>query len=50
MPTDIQYKHELRKRLTEINRRMNMIRNKEFEKLLDELEKEANDIKASLEN
>ena len=42
MPTDVQFKHELRKQLTDIKRKLEMLRNKEYEKLekeyLDEIE------------
>ena len=42
MPTDVQFKHELRKQLTDIRRKLEMLRNKEYEKLekeyLDEIE------------
>lgn len=42
MPTDVQFKHELRKQLADIRRKLEMLRNKEYEKLekeyLDEIE------------
>ena len=42
MPTDVQFKHELRKQLTDIKRKLEMLRNKEYDKLekeyLDEIE------------
>ena len=42
MPTDVQFKHELRKQLAEVERKLEMLRNKEYEKLekefLDEIE------------
>ncbi len=50
MPTDIQYKHELRKRLTEINRRLKMLENNEIEKVMKELKQEADDIETSLQD
>lgn len=42
MPTDVQFKHELRKQLTDIRRKLELLRNKEYDKLekeyLDEIE------------
>lgn len=50
MPTDIQYKHELRKRLSEINRRLKMLENNDTETVINELKQEASDIQASLQD
>ena len=50
MPTDIQYKHELRKRLSEINRRLKMLENNDTETVINELKQEASDIEASLQD
>lgn len=33
MPTDIQFKHELRKQFTELQRKPELLENKEYEKL-----------------
>ena len=50
VPTDIQYKHELRKRLSEINRRLKMLENNDIETVINELKQEASDIQASLQD
>ena len=33
MPTDVQFKYELRKHLTELERKLELLRNEEYEKL-----------------
>lgn len=50
MPTDIQFKHELRKQLTELERRLELLDNKEYDKLRKEYLKEIEDIQASLQD
>ncbi|MDD6071097.1 MAG: hypothetical protein PUC12_09855 [Clostridiales bacterium] len=50
MPTDIQFKHELRKQLTELERRLELLENKEYDKLKKEYLKEIEDIQASLQD
>ena len=46
MPTDVQFKYELRKHLTELE----LLRNEEYEKLEKEYLKEIQDIQTSLED
>lgn len=50
MPTDVQFKHELRKQLKDINRKLEMLRNKEYEKLEKEYLGEIEDILKSLQD
>ena len=50
MPTDIQFKHELRKQLTEVERKLEMLRNKEYDKLEKEYVREIEDILKSLQD
>lgn len=50
MPTDIQFKYELRKHLTELERKLELLQNKEYEKLEKEYLKEIDDIKTSLQD
>ena len=50
MPTDIQFKYELRKHLTELERKLELLQNKEYEKLEKEYLKEIVDIKTSLQD
>ena len=50
MPTDIQFKYELRKHLTELDRKLELLQNKEYEKLEKEYLKEIDDIKTSLQD
>lgn len=50
MPTDIQFKYELRKQLTELQRKLELLENKEYDKLKKEYLKEIEDIKASLQD
>lgn len=50
MPTDVQFKHELRKQLAEAERKLEMLRNKEYEKLEKEYLREIDDILKSLQD
>lgn len=50
MPTDVQFKHELRKQLTEIKRKLEMLRNKEYDKLEKEYLNEIENIEQSLQD
>ena len=50
MPTDVQFKYELRKQLTELQRKLELLENKEYEKLKKEYLKEIEDIQASLQD
>lgn len=50
MPTDIQFKYELRKRLTDLERKLELLQNKEYEKLQKEFLKEIEDIQTSLQD
>lgn len=50
MPTDIQFKYELRKQLTELQRKLEMLTNKEYDKLKKEYLKEIEDIETSLQD
>ena len=50
MPTDIQFKHELRKQLTDLERKLELLEAKEYEKLKKEYRKEIEDIQASLQD
>lgn len=50
MPTDIQFKYELRKHLTELERKLELLQNKEYDKLEKEYLKEIEDIKTSLQD
>ena len=50
MPTDVQFKHELRKQLTDIKRKLEMLRNKEYDKLEQEYLREIEDIVNSLQD
>ena len=49
MPTDIQFKYELRKHLTELQRKLELLENEEYEKLKREYLKEIEDIETSLQ-
>ena len=49
MPTDVQFKYELRKRLTELNQKLDLLDNQEYEKLKAVLKQEIADIEASLQ-
>ncbi|MGN0513698.1 MAG: hypothetical protein ACI4GD_05415 [Lachnospiraceae bacterium] len=50
MPTDIQFKYELRKHLTDLQRKLELLKNKEYEKLEKEYLKEIEDIETSLQD
>ena len=51
MPTtDIQFKHELRKQLTDLERKLELLENKDYDKLKREYLKEIEDIQASLQD
>lgn len=50
MPTDVQFKYELRKQLTGLQRKLELLENKEYEKLKKEYLKEIEDIQASLQD
>lgn len=50
MLTDVQFKHELRKQLAEVERKLEMLRNKEYEKLEKEYLREIDDILKSLQD
>lgn len=50
MPADVQFKYELRKRLTELGRKLELLENKEYEKLKKEYLKEIENIQASLQD
>ena len=50
MPTDIQFKYELRKQLTDLKRKLEMLQNEEYEKLEKEFQKEIEDIETSLQD
>lgn len=50
MPTDVQFKYELRKRLIELNQKLEMLDHQEYEKLKTILKQEIADIEASLQD
>lgn len=50
MPTDVQFKYELRKKLTEENAKLEMLRNQEYDKLEKTLIQEIKVIEASLQD
>ena len=50
MPTDVQSKYELRNHLIELERKLELLRNEEYEKLEKEYLKEIQDIQTSLED
>ena len=50
MPTDIQFKYELRKRLTELNQKLELLDQQEYEKLKSVLKQEIADIETSLQD
>ena len=49
MQTDVQFKYELRKRLTELNQKLDLLDHQEYEKLKAVLKQEIADIEASLQ-
>lgn len=50
MSTDIQFKHELRKQLTDLQRKFNLLENQEYDKLKQEYLQEIKNIQASLQD
>ncbi len=50
MPTEIQFKYELRKQLTELKRKLEMLQDKQYDKLEKEYQKEIDDIEISLQD
>ena len=50
MSTDIQFKHELRKQLTDLQRKINLLENQEYDKLKQEYLQEIKNIQASLQD
>ena len=50
MPTDIQFKYELRKRLTELNQKLELLEKEDYDKLKEVLMQEISDIEASLQD
>nr|WP_296959172.1 hypothetical protein [uncultured Mediterraneibacter sp.] len=50
MPTDVQFKYELRKQLTELNEKLQMLENKEYDKIEKRIRQEIADIEASLQD
>lgn len=50
MPTDIQFKYELRKRLTELNQKLELLEKEDYDKLKEILKQEISDIEVSLQD
>lgn len=50
MPTDVQFKYELRKRLTDLNQKLQLLDQQDYEKLKAILKQEIADIEASLQD
>lgn len=50
MPTDIQFKYELRKQLTNLYHKLELLENGNYEDLKKEFQNEIEDIKASLQD
>lgn len=50
MPTDIQFKHELRKQRLYLKNKLELLENQEYEKLKKEYQNEIADIEASLQD
>ena len=50
MPTDIQFKYELRKHLTELNQKLELLEKEDYDKLKEVLKQEISDIEASLQD
>ena len=48
--TDLQFKHGLRRRRTEISRRIELLKDGEYQKLEDELLRELKDIELTLQD
>lgn len=50
MPTDVQFKYELRKNLTDLKNKLELLENQNYEKLKEVFQKEIADIEASLQD
>ncbi|MDE7185031.1 MAG: hypothetical protein K2O40_11300 [Lachnospiraceae bacterium] len=50
MPSDLQYKDELRKEMIKIEEQIELIENKEYEKLKKKLERDLKRVRESLED
>lgn len=50
MSTDIQFKHELRRQLTDLQRKLYLLENQEYDKLKQEYLQEIENIQASLQD
>lgn len=50
MLSDLQFKYELRKKLTNLERKLELLQNKEYNKLEKEYLKEIDDIKITLQD
>jgi hypothetical protein len=50
MPSDLQYKDELRKEMIKIEEQIELIENKEYEKLRKKLERDLKRVRESLED
>ena len=50
MSTDIQFKHELRRQLTDLQRKLNLLEYQEYDKLKQEYLQEIENIQASLQD
>lgn len=50
MPTDVQFKYELRKNLTDLKNKLELLENQNYEKLKGVFQKEIADIEASLQD
>lgn len=50
MPTDIQFKYELRKQLTELKQKLELLENENYEKLKQIYKQEIADIEISLQD
>jgi hypothetical protein len=50
MPTDIQFKYELRRQLTGLERKLDLLENRQYEQLKNEYLKEIKDIETSLQD
>ena len=50
MPSDLQYKDELRKEMINIEEQIELIENKEYEKLRKKLERDLKRVRESLED
>lgn len=50
MPTDIQFKYELRRELTEIRKQLQLLQNKEYSRLEQRYLQKIKDIESSLQD